>query len=55
MTIGGQPWLFLSSRRVVIALIDKEAAIYSSWQNLPMANNVISGNKRLLLMPYRPV
>lgn len=54
MTIGGTPWLFLNSRRAVNALLDKKAAIYSSRQDLPMANNIISGNKRLLLMPYGP-
>ncbi|KAF5548886.1 cytochrome p450 [Fusarium mexicanum] len=52
MTFGGKRWLFLNSRRAVSALLDKKAAIYSSLQNLPMAGEVISGNKRLLLMPY---
>ncbi|KAI6752560.1 hypothetical protein HG530_013929 [Fusarium avenaceum] len=54
MTFGGTPWLFLNSRRAVNALLEKKAAIYSSRQDLPMANNIISGNKRLLLMPYGP-
>ncbi|KAK2672830.1 Cytochrome P450, E-class, group I [Fusarium oxysporum f. sp. vasinfectum] len=54
MTIGGTPWLFLNSRRAVTALLDQKAAIYSSRQKLPMASEVISGNKRLLLMPYGP-
>ncbi|KAI1067539.1 hypothetical protein LB506_003833 [Fusarium annulatum] len=52
MTFGGTPWLFLNSRKAVHELLEKKAAIYSSRQNLPMANDVISGKKRFLFMPY---
>ncbi|KAH7215518.1 cytochrome P450 [Fusarium oxysporum] len=54
MRFGGTPWIFLNSRRAVTALLDKKAAIYSSRQNLPMAADIISAGKRLLLMPYGP-
>ncbi|KAF4435967.1 cytochrome p450 [Fusarium acutatum] len=54
MTFGGQRWLFLNTRKAVHDLLDKKAAIYSSRQNLPMASEVISGNKRFLFMPYGP-
>ncbi|KAF9765933.1 hypothetical protein IL306_001706 [Fusarium sp. DS 682] len=54
MTFGGTPWLFLNTRKAVHELLDKKAAIYSSRQNLPMASDVISGNKRFLFMPYGP-
>ncbi|SCO22925.1 related to cytochrome P450 [Fusarium fujikuroi] len=52
MTFGGTPWLFLNSRKAVHELLEKKAAIYSSRQNLPMANDLISGKKRFLFMPY---
>ncbi|KAH6988427.1 cytochrome P450 [Ilyonectria destructans] len=52
MKFGRDTWVFLNSRRVVTELLDKRAAIYSSRQNLPMANEIISAHKRLLLMPY---
>ncbi|SCO39815.1 related to cytochrome P450 [Fusarium fujikuroi] len=52
MTFGGTPWLFLNSRKAVHELLEKKAAIYSSPQNLPMANDLISGKKRFLFMPY---
>ncbi|PNP74826.1 hypothetical protein FNYG_11840 [Fusarium nygamai] len=54
MTFGGTPWIFLNSRKAVNELLEKKAAIYSSRQNLPMANDLISGHKRFLFMPYGP-
>jgi hypothetical protein len=52
LQIGGTYWLFLNSRRVAMELLEKRAAKYSSRMNLPMAYDLISNQKRTLLMPY---
>ncbi|KAK4938229.1 hypothetical protein LTR10_021302 [Elasticomyces elasticus] len=51
-SIGGKTWVFLNSSRVVNDLMEKRAAIYSSRQHMPMAQGVISGGNRVLLMGY---
>ncbi|KAF5981717.1 cytochrome p450 [Fusarium bulbicola] len=50
--IGGVYWLFLNSRRVSNELLDKRAAIYSSRMSLPMASDLLSNQKRMVLLPY---
>ena len=50
--IGANDWVFLNSSRVVNDLLEKRSGIYSSRQEFPMAQGVISGNNRILLMPY---
>ena len=52
LKFGRTYWVVLNSRRVVHDLFDKRAAIYSSRQSLPLAHDIVSGGKRMLLMPY---
>ncbi|KAL1879645.1 hypothetical protein Plec18167_004107 [Paecilomyces lecythidis] len=52
LKFGSTYWVVLNSRRVAHELLEKRAAIYSSRQNLPMAHRIVSGEKRILLMPY---
>ncbi|KAI5920400.1 cytochrome P450 [Camillea tinctor] len=52
LKFGRSYWVILNSRRVAQELLEKRAAIYSSRQKLPMAHDIVSGGKRMLLMPY---
>ncbi|OQV00569.1 hypothetical protein CLAIMM_06049 [Cladophialophora immunda] len=49
---GSQTWVFLNSSRVVADLMERRAAIYSSRQPFPMTQGIMSGNSRIVLMPY---
>ena len=49
---GGQTWVFLNSSRVVNDLMERRAAIYSSRPPFPMTQGIMSGNSRIVLMPY---
>ncbi|KAG9231629.1 cytochrome P450 [Amylocarpus encephaloides] len=49
---GIQTWVFLNSSRVVHDLLEKRSSIYSSRVHLPMAQTIMSGGCRVLLMPY---
>lgn len=51
-SIGGKTWVFLNSSRVVNDLMEKRSGIYSSRQYMPMASGILSGDNRVLLMPY---
>ncbi|KAH0846045.1 hypothetical protein FOPE_11433 [Fonsecaea pedrosoi] len=51
-SIGGKTWVFLNSSRTVNDLMEKRSSIYSSRQYMPMASGVLSGDNRVLLMPY---
>lgn len=44
--------MFLNSSRVVNDLMEKRSGIYSSRQYMPMASGILSGDNRVLLMPY---
>lgn len=52
MKFGTTYWVILNSQRVAFELLEKRAAIYSSRPALPMAHNLASGEKRILVMPY---
>ncbi|KAJ5423964.1 hypothetical protein N7491_009180 [Penicillium cf. griseofulvum] len=49
---GGSTWVFLNSSRVVTDLMERRAAIYSSRPPFPMTQGIMSGNSRIVLMPY---
>ena len=44
--------MFLNSSRTVNDLMEKRSAIYSSRSHMPMASGILSGDNRVLLMPY---
>lgn len=52
MKFGRTYWVFLNSQRVALELLEKRAVKYSSRQRLPMAQEIVSGGRRTLLMPY---
>ncbi|RYC84014.1 hypothetical protein BFJ63_vAg13101 [Fusarium oxysporum f. sp. narcissi] len=52
LKLGSKTWVFLNSSRVVEDLLEKRSAIYSSRMRFPMAQELMSGNNRFLLMPY---
>lgn len=52
MQLGSKTWVFLNSSKVVEDLLEKRSAIYSSRPRFPMAQELMSGNNRFLLMPY---
>ena len=49
---GGTIWVFLNSSRVVTDLLERRAAIYNSRPPFPMTQGIISGDSRIVLMPY---
>ncbi|KAJ5842201.1 hypothetical protein N7534_012031 [Penicillium rubens] len=49
---GGSTWVFLNSSRVVTDLMERRAAIYSSRPPFPMTQGIMSGDSRIVLMPY---
>ncbi|KAG7054384.1 cytochrome P450 [Colletotrichum scovillei] len=49
---GGSTWVFLNSSRVVNDLLERRAAIYSSRPPFPMTQGIMSGDSRIVLMPY---
>lgn len=51
-TFGGSTWVFLNSSRVVTDLMERRAAIYCSRPAFPMTQGIMSGNSRIVLMPY---
>ncbi|PNS18180.1 3-hydroxyphenylacetate 6-hydroxylase [Sphaceloma murrayae] len=50
--LGAADWVFLNSSRVVSDIMEKKAAITSSKPEMPMAQGVMSADRRLLFMPY---
>ncbi|KAF2869114.1 cytochrome P450 [Massariosphaeria phaeospora] len=52
--IGGTDFVWLSSPKVVKDLMDKKSSIYSSRSPAPLAQDVASGGRRQLFMPYGP-
>lgn len=52
LKFGQTYWVILNSQRVAYELLEKRAAIYSSRQNIPMAHDIVSRGKRMVLMPY---
>ncbi|PCD26107.1 hypothetical protein AU210_012539 [Fusarium oxysporum f. sp. radicis-cucumerinum] len=52
LKLGRSYWVILNSRRTAHELLEKRAAIYSSRMSLPTAHNIVSGQKRMVLMPY---
>ncbi|KAL6406506.1 cytochrome p450 [Ilyonectria robusta] len=49
---GGSTWVFLNSSRVVTDLLERRAALYSSRPPFPMTQGIMSGDSRIVLMPY---
>ena len=49
---GSATWVFLNSSRVVNDLLERRAAIYSSRPPFPMTQGIMSGDSRIVLMPY---
>ena len=52
--IGGTDYIWLSSPQAVKDCFDKKSNIYSSRAPAPFAQDVASGSKRQLFMPYGP-
>ncbi|EXJ70648.1 uncharacterized protein A1O5_05638 [Cladophialophora psammophila CBS 110553] len=52
LKFGSTYWVVANSRRVAYELLEKRASIYSSRMSLPMAHHIVSGEKRMVLMPY---
>ncbi|KAI8941340.1 hypothetical protein NX059_002565 [Plenodomus lindquistii] len=52
LKLGRSYWVILNSRRTAEELLSKRASIYSSRMNLPTAHNILSDQKRMVLMPY---
>ncbi|KAL1615265.1 hypothetical protein SLS56_011889 [Neofusicoccum ribis] len=50
--LGGKTQVFLNSSRVVVDLLEKRSAKYSSRPWCPMAQDIMSGGCRMLLMPH---
>ncbi|KAF2795132.1 cytochrome P450 [Melanomma pulvis-pyrius CBS 109.77] len=51
-SFGGNTWVFLNSSRVVSDLMERRAAIYCSRPPFPMTQGIMSGDSRIVLMPY---
>ena len=51
LKFGRSYWVILNSRRVVNELLEKRTGIYSS-RGSHMAHTIVSGEKRMLVMPY---
>ncbi|SPO07785.1 probable cytochrome P450 [Cephalotrichum gorgonifer] len=49
---GANTWVFLNSSRVVNDLLERRAAIYASRPPFPMTQGIMSGESRIVLMPY---
>jgi cytochrome P450 len=52
--IGWENWVFLNSPEAVKEIMDKQSAITSGRQPMPVLSDIISGGKRFLLMTYSP-
>ncbi|KAG8629890.1 hypothetical protein KVT40_001509 [Elsinoe batatas] len=50
--LGTKDWVFLNSSRVVNELMEKRASNYSSRMEQPMVQDIISGGRRIVMMPY---
>jgi hypothetical protein len=44
--------VFLNSSRVVSEILEKRSAITASRPPLPMVSDIVSGGKRMVMMPY---
>lgn len=44
--------VYLNSSRVVSEILEKGSAITSPRPSLPMLSDVVSGGKRMVMMPY---
>lgn len=52
--LGWENWVFLNSPEAVKEIMDKQSAITSGRQPMPVLLDLISGGKRFLLMSYSP-
>lgn len=52
LKFGGATWVFLNSSRVITDLMERRAAIYNSRPPFPMTQEIMSGESRIVLMPY---
>ena len=44
--------VYLNSSRVVSEILEKRSAITSSRTPMPMVSDIVSGGKRMVVMPY---
>lgn len=49
---GSTTWVFLNSSRTVSDLMERRASIYCSRPAFPMTQGIMSGDSRVVLMPY---
>jgi cytochrome P450 len=52
--MGWENWVFLNSPQAVKDILDKQSAITSGRAPMPVANDLVSGGMRFLLMSYTP-
>ena len=52
LRIAATDLVFLNSSRVVSEIMEKRSAITSSRPPLPMVSDIVSGGKRMVMMPY---
>ena len=53
--LGWETWVFVNSPEAVKEILDKKSAITSGRPPMPVASDLISDSKRLLLMNYTPL
>jgi hypothetical protein len=52
LRLGSTDVVYLNSSRVVSEILEKRSAITSSRPPLPMVSDIVSGGKRMVMMPY---
>ncbi|KAH7093668.1 putative O-methylsterigmatocystin oxidoreductase [Paraphoma chrysanthemicola] len=52
--LGWENWVFLNSPEAVKEILDKQSAITSGRQPMPVLSDLVSGGKRFLFMTYSP-
>jgi Cytochrome P450 len=52
LQIAATDVVYLNSSRVVSEILEKRSAITSSRPPLPMVSDIVSGGKRMVVMPY---
>jgi len=52
LRLAGTDVVYLSSSRVVSEILEKRSAITASRPPLPMVSDIVSGGKRMVMMPY---
>ena len=52
--LGWENWVFLNSPEAVKEILDKQSAITSGRNPMPVLQDIVSGGQRFLLMTYSP-